>query len=158
MIAGCVIPIGPEFQDPVHSPEYAPVLVDQTPAFGSIVTVDLRTPQQFIVLASDLNPGDELYWEWVLDYPPYVQGTTQAFGEGYAPAPASGPQVHTITQRVGCEIGPNPNGPTQHQLKLIVGDKPLTYDAVMMKFVATGGKTDEGNWTVTLACPLPGSS
>lgn len=152
-----MIPIGPEFQDPVASQEYAPVLVDLTPAFGSIVTVSLKTPQQFTVSASDLNSGDTLYWEWLLDYPPYLQGTTQEIGQGVGPPPVSGPQVQTIPLTVGCAVGPNPNGPTQHQLELIVGDQPLSYDPVMMKVVAPGGKTAEGNWTVTLSCPL-GSS
>lgn len=96
------------------------MLTDQTPAFGSIVTVDPRTPQQFIVSASDLNSDDDLYWEWLLDYPPYLQGTTRELGQGKALAPVSGPQVQTIIQSVDCVVGPNPNGPTQHQLKLIV--------------------------------------
>lgn len=152
-----MIPVGPDFQDPVGSREYAPVVNELTPAFGSLVTVSFDLSPQITVIASDLNSGDSLYWEWVLDYPPYVQGTTRNIGSGMAGPPTSGPQVQTIPQPVTCGDGPNPNGPTLHQLQVIVCDRPLKDIDGNVAVPDPGGQIAKANWTVTFSCP-PGSS
>lgn len=149
-----MIPIGPDFQDPVGAPNYPPVLHELTPRFGTNVDVTLDMTQQFDVIATDLNSGDTLYVLWALDFPPYVPGTTQLIGDGMLGAPAGSQQSRTISQVVTC-VGVSLNGPTQHRLKLIVGDRQLNLadlQSGVVDTIAPGGLVATADWPVNFSC------
>jgi hypothetical protein len=74
LMSACVLPIGPDFQDPLSSPNYAPYFVDTLPVAGSIVTATSTVPL-FRVTVQDPNGGDNLQVRWIADYPPFTDNT-----------------------------------------------------------------------------------
>ncbi|HET6147337.1 MAG TPA: hypothetical protein VFH68_07365 [Polyangia bacterium] len=69
--SGCVIPLAPSFDDPPAERNYAPQLLDPTPAQGYVSPGVLR------VNVSDPNVGDDLVVRWIVDYPPYNADRTR---------------------------------------------------------------------------------
>src|SRR3954467_10422154 len=55
-MSACIIPAGPEFQDPPGVPDSPPVLLGESPDEGSTTTKDAP---EFTVTPSDINVGDD---------------------------------------------------------------------------------------------------
>src|SRR5437870_8232998 len=55
-MSACIIPAGPQFQDPAGVPDSPPFLLAVSPDEGSTTTKDT-----FTVTPSDINVGDDLY-------------------------------------------------------------------------------------------------
>ena len=146
-----MIPIGPDFQDPVASPNYPPFLHDETPIAGSAFTVADDLTQEVKVFATDLNAGDKLYYEWVLDYPPYVKETTKVLPPQTLPAPASGPQTQMIALTVRCDLGWVFSGPAQRHLQIILSDRPLSGNLDAQESFP-GDPIARQTWNVILSC------
>jgi hypothetical protein len=151
-----VIPIGPDFQDPVASPNFPPVLYNETPIEGASLMVSRDQRPVVTVFAHDDNPGDTLSYEWVLDYPPFAANTTAVLAQPNLRPPASGPQTQMISLTVTCDLGWALNGPTQRRLQLILSDRPLSGN-LDTQLALPGDPVARDNWTVTLSCPPPGS-
>src|SRR4051812_34452857 len=66
-MSACIIPAGPEFQDPPGVPDSPPMLLSVSPDFGSTTTKD---GPMFMVQPTDVNVGDDLYVLWLTEYPP----------------------------------------------------------------------------------------
>src|ERR1022692_3049952 len=54
-MSACIIPVGPDFQDPPAAPNYAPYIISANPDFFSIVATQSPT---FEVTVTDPNGGD----------------------------------------------------------------------------------------------------
>jgi hypothetical protein len=65
-MSACVIPIGPQFDDPEDN--FPPFVVSSEPGVGEIFTQD-ETVRFISVTLGDNNVGDRLYARWLLDYP-----------------------------------------------------------------------------------------
>jgi hypothetical protein len=159
-MSGCIIPVAPDFQDPVGSPNLSPYLYGATPAFGTVVTVP--SPKDTVPIgcfAADPNSGDTLYVMWVLDYPPATE-STRAPQPIALPPPVSGPQVQLLSYGANCAPGPAANATGLHQLQLLVADRPFIYDGpnLPLDHVESGGFVAYGNWTVYLPCATSGSA
>src|SRR3954469_22246342 len=66
-MAACIIPAGPEFQDPAGVPDSPPFLLGESPDEGGTITKD---PPVFTVTPSDVNVRDDLFLLWLTEYPP----------------------------------------------------------------------------------------
>lgn len=69
-MSACIIPAGPEFQDPAGVPDSPPFLWMASPAENT--TVVSATPT-FSVTAGDYNLGDWIYIKWISEFPPFVE-------------------------------------------------------------------------------------
>jgi hypothetical protein len=153
-MSACIIPVAPEFQDPTASPNYAPVLVSAMPDFGSLVTIVPSLP--FQVIATDPNLDDNLFYEWLVDYPQYTTNTRK-IGEGEASHTADGTALHAIIPiTVDCTDGLAPTPNSLHQLELVVADRAFvapTPPDTRLDEVESPGLVVHANWTFQINCP-----
>src|SRR3954465_8419769 len=68
-MSACIIPAGPEFQDPPGVPDSPPYLVSESPDEGTVVVSANAT---FVVTPGDFNVGDTIYVRWITEFPPLV--------------------------------------------------------------------------------------
>src|SRR3954470_19920657 len=66
-MSACIIPAGPEFQDPPGVPDSPPFRWTESPPVGT--TVVSATPT-FSVTPGDYNLDDPIYVKWIIDFPP----------------------------------------------------------------------------------------
>ena len=71
-MSACIIPAGPEFQDPPGVPDSPPMLLSVLPDIGSTTTKDAP---EFTVQPTDINVGDDLYVLWLTEYPPLTSSS-----------------------------------------------------------------------------------
>jgi len=88
--SACIIPLGPEFQDPSGAPNSPPRLVSVSPDQGTTVTKD---PATFSVTLSDNNVGDPLFVRWIVEYPPFNDINTKSPQDDEIPPPQDGSLV-----------------------------------------------------------------
>jgi hypothetical protein len=145
-LAGCVVPAGPEWVDPQTN--VPPSIVSADPPVGSVLTNDSEagTQASVQVTLADQNSADTLYVRWIIDYPPYVDGTSTIAlrqslpgGRGVARdpiafAPSCGDIVHDLAS---------------HRLLLAVSDRPFAADN---SDLPSNGYLLEAAWTFTLSC------
>jgi hypothetical protein len=91
---GCVMPIGPEFQNPQEKlpPDpFKPTFTSVDPPFQKAVGLDGVAPTYFAVEVRDINPTDTISVRWVLNYPTYNKTATKIVKTAAEPAdqPAS---------------------------------------------------------------------
>ncbi|HVT10011.1 MAG TPA: hypothetical protein VHO67_21265 [Polyangia bacterium] len=150
----CVIPVAPDFQDPLAAVNAPPAILGGDPLFGSVVTITSSFTFRFSV--TDPNVSDSLYVRWVLDYPPF-QSTTFKIDDSRYPPPATG-TVHTEnpSRTFDCSNG-FATITTPQPLDVFVADRPLEQRTAdnnnRLDIVETGGYVTRGNWTVLFQCP-----
>jgi hypothetical protein len=120
--SACIIPLGPDFQDPVAEPNAAPYFESAHPDFGSVVT---PPGLQFSVTVTDPNVGDNLYVRWLADYPGanYRPVTAESF---VAHSTNGQPLRQNVTATVDClldNLAMTSDG--EHRVEVIVGDRPF---------------------------------
>ncbi len=144
-LAGCVVPAGPEWVDPQAN--MPPSIVSAYPPVGSVLTSDSEAGTQVSVQVTlaDQNTADTLYVHWIVDYPPYVGGTSHLVlpqnlpgGRGVARdpiafAPSCGDVVHDLPS---------------HRLLLAVSDRDFANDYDL----PSNGYLLEASWTFALSC------
>jgi len=151
-LTSCVIPVGPQFDDPETN--VAPQLVSSNIAPGSAVTGD----PEFRVAVADDNLLDTLHVRWLIDYPPLTENSRT--GENLVlPPPEAGSRERIIPPfRPNCVLNSIARGFTDHQLLLAVADRPFrapeesnnTLDSVV-----EGGRVLYLSWTFALDCNTP---
>lgn len=150
-MSACIIPVAPEFQDPIASPNFSPVLVSASPDFGSLVAI--VTAFEFTVTATDPNVGDDLYYRWFVDYPPRTSNTRR-ISLGEVPHRADGKQLTAIIQTsVDCTDGLASTANSLHQLALFVADRPFVTSDTDVADVDPPGMVATQNWTFQINCP-----
>jgi hypothetical protein len=152
-ISACIIPVSSGFQDPPSSPNYAPVLESATPAFGSLEAV--VTTLNFDVVATDPNLDDNLFFRWLMDYPPNTTDTRK-FDEGEVPHTADGTALHAhIVAPVDCSDDPAPTPNSLHRLELAVADRAFVTMSPDngLDEVDPPGLVVRANWTFQINCP-----
>ncbi|MFL5305698.1 MAG: hypothetical protein ACJ8F1_10805 [Polyangia bacterium] len=149
----CVIPVAPDFQDPLTAANSPPAIIDATPPLGSIVLV--APSSTFTIQTVDPNVNDTLYVRWVVDYPPY-QSSTATFDYKFRP-PVTG-TVHSDSsqQPIDCSQG-FATVTTPQEFEVFVADRPFlprsTATNNRLDLVETGGYVARGNWTLIFQCP-----
>jgi hypothetical protein len=121
--AGCVLPIGPEFEPERNVPPY---LVKADPPPGSFV----REPDPvFQVTVEDQNRLDDLHVLWLIDYPPFNENITKVALP--AQVAASGPDLpnqHVLTLQPSCNFHLISPTLSEHRLLLVISDRPFVDD------------------------------
>ena len=115
---GCVLPLAPNFDDPPAERNYAPTLVDFTPAQGFV------SPGPLTVTVSDPNVGDDLVVRWIVDYPPYNGDRTRSFGDDRFTHSADGKPLLEPSQRnISClNLA---QGISAHPITALISDRPF---------------------------------
>jgi hypothetical protein len=119
-MSACVLPIAPEFQDPPTSLNYAPVFQTTDPELGAIVTNPM-----FEVTVTDPNVGDDLYYRWIADFPPFSENTRILLPETKVPHPVNGNlQSADLMIKPDCVLNNLAKLP-RHQIMVVVADRPF---------------------------------
>jgi hypothetical protein len=156
-MSACVLPIAPDFQDPLSSPNYSPFIISSSPPAGSIVTGMPTTTTTFRVTVSDPNVGDDLHIRWLVDYPPLSPTITRIVPDTTISHSADGqPIVQDAFEPIGCSqqlLSPTLN---QHQVMVLIADRPfetlrLDQDNVT-KLVDDAGFVVSASWILTVGC------
>ena len=70
LMPACIIPVGPNWQDPPGAANAPPTIISEMPEVGSRGTTDT-----FRIVLSDPE-GDDLFAKWFADFPPFIPGTS----------------------------------------------------------------------------------
>jgi len=149
---GCVIPVGPQFQDPLAAQNYQPRITYTDPVEG--------TPtgsMNFTITVTDPNVGDSLYVRWIFDYPPFHESTRRLPDNRLGPPAGGTPTPRTLpTMTVSCsQLAPNSAEDSlgRHQVMVVVADRPFADDDETPDQVTAPGLTDTAYWTLNHSCP-----
>jgi len=148
-MSACIIPIGPDFQDPSASANYPPYIESFTPDFNSITTPP--SPLSFSVTVTDPNLGDDLYVEWFADYPGinYRLVAQTMIAHSMNGQPLHQPVSATV-DCVGDHLLQTPNG--DHRIEVIIADRP--FSQMVPPTVAPPGFIIYASWAIEqLSCP-----
>jgi hypothetical protein len=122
--SGCVLPVGPRFEDPPATENVPPYIKTTMPVQGSIVTAVNRA-QTFSVTFTDLN-ADALQVRWLGEYPPFNLANTRLMQtDKDVPAPLNGQPVDT-SQPITVSCGISSLALTnQHAITVLISDQPF---------------------------------
>lgn len=144
-MSACIIPAGPEFQDPEGVPDSPPFLISVSPDQGStVVTGD----PEFTVTPSDVNVGDDLYVMWLTEYPPLTEqsnvGTSSTIyhsedGSPLAEPRSFRPNCYQVNRRI-----------STHQIMAVISDSPFVSNKLL--FTENGIRPLQVNWTWVKNC------
>jgi len=120
----CVIPAGPEFQDPPGVPNAPPYVVAVSPERGATV-IGNENEVTFSVTPGDVNVDDPIWIKWITEYPPFNTNLTKDQGWEKIPPSADGnPTRAASTFTPGCtQVNPLV---TTHQIMAAISDRPPT--------------------------------
>ena len=147
----CIIPVAPDFQDPVSSPEVAPWIHDPVPVFNSSVSVDPKHPGVITVQVTDPNIGDQLYQRWIVNFPetnPTLQTVTvldSTISRGDLPTGVAETTVH-------CGDSWTLN-PAEQQIELIVADGPFADTSQHDEVGDPSTERAYASWNLFFQCP-----
>ncbi len=159
LCAGCVLPVGPRFEDPAPVENVPPFIKSTMPVQGSTVTG--TSSAQFSVTFTDLN-ADALHVRWVGEYPPYTSSSHVLQSDQDYPVPLNRQPVDTLNMiTVSCVL--NPLALTnQHAIAVFISDQPFWTDPSdpdaptdpeqFLTQNTAKSVTAEANWLLNLPC------
>jgi hypothetical protein len=154
--SGCVLPVGPRFEDPPATENIPPYIKSTTPPAGQIVTAVNRT-QMFSVSYLDLN-ADHLYVRWLGD------GNTHRLQDDRdVPAPLNGQTSDYPDQPITVDCALSSLALTnQHTITVLISDQPFwnpsdpdapTDANVLLTHNKANSVMAQANWVLNLPCP-----
>jgi hypothetical protein len=155
VMSSCVLPIAPEFQDPLAAENYAPFFVDTNPLAGSIVTASPTVPT-FTVVVSDPNVGDDLQVRWIADFPPLSDNTSVMETVPVPHSADSKVDFHEVSIQPNCALHHLARIPS-HQIYVVVADRPFLPPGTPIDFerLPNDGLKDSRSWILNLDCSVP---
>jgi len=121
LAGGCVIPVGPKWEDP--EPNYPPYVVSSNPTVGEIFTPGTTDQdRELTVMLSDENVNDNLAVRFLIDYPGTDTSTARLFYLATL-APTGEPDRGPLHMRPQCNI--IGIGPGMHRMMMAVSDRPF---------------------------------
>jgi hypothetical protein len=150
LVPACVVPLGPDFQNPPAAENSPPLLLSESPLFGSETTTST-----FRVTVTDPNGGDDLYIRWVSDYPPISAMSRALFAPvTIIPHRADGVQQYTpIEMTVDCVRDFLPRGITRHQIQVLVGDADFAPESTELSLLKNQSHAVYNSWVLDRQCP-----
>lgn len=120
-MSACIIPAGPEFQDPIGVPDSPPYLVAVSPDQGLTVARD----DPFVVQPGDLNVDDPIFVKWITEFPPFVPNVTNdLMTDPIAPSADGSPTRRPSKFTPSCtRVNPFVSA---HQIVALISDRPFT--------------------------------
>ena len=143
----CILPVGPEWQDPLGSPNAKPEILDPDPFWGDEVSHSPIDPFDFRFFVTDANVEDPLTVQgWVDDKRHRFFETTIPGGSGGTRVPA------LIKKTIVCN-DIDAAFPS-HKVLVAVTDRDFVNDGTAnILAVTSNGKTDQITWTLNMTCP-----
>jgi hypothetical protein len=139
----CIIPIGPDFQDPDGIPNAQPQIVDPNPDWGAEVIGTTSHLFQFTV--TDQNPTDDLFLQLVVD--DMVRGT---ISPGMVSHRQDGSLLHQLIQATVRCIDVDTTL-ARHRVKAAVADRMFD-DNRPLVLSDSAGQMDIISWTLNMNC------
>jgi hypothetical protein len=154
LLPACVVPLGPDFQNPPVAQNSPPLIGSEIPQFGAE-----WTNSTFQVTVTDLNGGDDLFVRWVSDYPPITSMTRALFAPVTTiPHRVDGAQQYTpIQMTVDCVRDFIPRGITRHQIEVMVGDDDFAPESTDLTLLKNGSHASTASWVLDRQCPGDGT-
>ena len=159
--SGCVLPVGPRFEDPPAAENVPPYIKSTMPLQGSILTA-LNRAQMFSVTFTDLN-ADALHVRWLGEYPPYSLANTHPLqSDKDIAAPVNGQPVDNL-QSINVSCALNSLALTnQHAITVLISDQPFwtatdvdapTDSEQLLTQNKPNSVMAQANWVLNLPCP-----
>jgi hypothetical protein len=151
-MSACIIPFGPEFQDPDGRANSAPEIISTNPVEGLIVTT-----RKFEVTVSDADADDTLYFRLIADYPDLPGALTHHIVQEAEspPGPAGQPHVAHFGREVDCIIHNLDPSLVGHRIMAIVADREFIADSPNLMAIEKGGRLETVLWFWNVTCPGP---
>ena len=146
--SSCIIPIGPDFQDPEGAPNAPPEILAPDPTWGAVVSALPQAPSwTFHITVTDVN-GDPLSVKWIVDGEKRQTTPVTASTDGT-------PVLERVSQIIGCEEVNR--SASSHTVEAAVADRAFvegdgTTDLLK---VEDGGHVTPITWTLNLTCLSP---
>lgn len=149
LVASCVIPVHPEFDEPETNT--APYLLVSDPQ--PLETLSATGMERFIrVTLADDNAGDELFLRWMIDWPPAGQLQRLARQDRLPPSTEGKPERPEDVFQPDCLEHNIASGLKQHKVLLIVSDRPYkSFDP--FDDAPSDAKVLKIGWLLNLECP-----
>jgi hypothetical protein len=153
-ISACVVPVGPEFHDPVGNDP--PYLASSNPPAGAFLP---PTAPVIEVTLGDPNLGDKLVGRWLIDYPPYDEAHSQLALEFRMP-PTGAAVREPVRFAPSCIENRIASDLSSHRVTLSVADRdflPVPSDSaspdLRLDAVPAEGFLLRATWILNLTCP-----
>ena len=146
LLPACIIPVGPEFQDPVGVPNSPPQILDPDPTWGAEVTAPLGGGYTFRITVTDVN-GDNLFIRFLVDdFPVELNGV-----------PRNGsPSLGTVENQITCVQISNQESRAKslHKVLAAVADRMFDSDPHDLLKAIPPGLATPITWTLNMTCPV----
>jgi hypothetical protein len=153
LLPACIIPVGPEFQDPPGVANSPPQILDPNPFYGNEVTAP-PTGAPFTFTVTDLN-GDAMFIRFLVD------GGTVAIDDNKAPRsdPASPARV-VISNLISCQLLTSEASrlKSRHAVLAAVADRNFDLGVQDPLTVPAPGLYTPITWTLNMTCPASPAS
>jgi hypothetical protein len=151
LLGACVVPIAPEWSDPESN--RPPAIVSAKPPIGTTLGINNVAVEAEATL-SDQNTGDNLYFRWIIDYPPDGQDTIRALEDR---KPGGGSLVRTpVRFAPSCSADRLSTTASNHRLTMVASDRPFDGDFHDLTkepdAVAAGNYLVRADWPFVLSC------
>jgi hypothetical protein len=158
LFSGCVLPVGPRFEDPPTTQNIPPYITSTRPLQGTVVTAVGKTGH-FSVSFNDVN-ADPLYVRWLAEYPQSSSNTPYLLGD--FPFGTNGqPNYLPSDEDVGC-LNALALNTTLHNITVLVSDQPFwnradpdapTDPLVVLTQNKPNSVMAQANWVLNVQCP-----
>lgn len=151
-MSACIIPFGPEFQDPDGRANSAPEIIATDPEEGLIVT-----KPKFGVTVTDADAGDTLYFRLIADYPDLPGTLTHhiVYESDSPPTTTGAPHVAHFERPVDCIIHNLDPSLVGHRIMAIVADREFIADSPDLTAIDKGGRLVKVLWFWNVSCAPP---
>jgi hypothetical protein len=146
LMPACIIPVGPEWQDPPGEANLAPQIIDWDPFIGTEYAPSMDTAK-FSITVTDPN-DDKLFFKWIANYSePGLRRILNARPD--VPPTGNGSPQPAIEETFDCN---DLNRlPSRNSILVVVADRPFI-DAGDPIAVQADGKRAFAAWTLNLSC------
>lgn len=148
LTSACIIPVGPEFQDPPGA-KNAPPFTFADPQEGTRTS---KTMPRFTVTPADVNLGDFLFAKWITEYPPFSNETFTAKIDNMIPPSGDAQRRPTFLEPDCTQVS---KGTTTHSIAVAISDRPFVpFTKPDDLIVATDGAVPRlVHWIWDQSCP-----
>ena len=140
----CILPVGPEWQDPLGAPNAPPQILDPDPDWGEEATASLSVPKRFRFFATDVNVGDKLFVKWVVNDNALFLNDSEIV--------RSGPRT-LVEKTIGCnDIQPQHKSQSQHSVFGVLADRKFDENAAIRVPSRAPASPSIVPWTLNITC------
>jgi hypothetical protein len=146
LMPACIIPVGPEWQDPPGEMNVAPKIIDWTPFVGGDYAP--VGGARFKITVADPN-GDRLFFKWIANYTEPSLRRILSAEQNFLPP--NGGEQRPVEEFFNCT---DLNGlPATNDILVVVADRAFveTGDPIA---VIDNGQTDVATWTLIFPCQM----